>query len=156
MNNGKKPVFLTNGTGIYKIEKLIRAVILKNLETAETVTAEIIGSTVPGFAIIDMPKIVKTKDDSRAGSPEGVPKEQKMVHGQDARATKVRKRKSSQYFGVSFNKKSPTKKWKTAIWIGGKNISAGGFIDEVEAARAVDAMLEKRGLPRRNFPQASA
>lgn len=141
----KKPVFLTDGKGgIYKIEKLIKAAILKNLETGESITAEIIGSTVMGFAIIDMPKV----DDVPGKLPEA--SSGMASSGKPHKVYKPRKNKSSQYYGVSLGKGK--KPWRGCLWLDGKNVSTGGFITEVEAARSVDAELERKGQPKRNFP----
>jgi len=158
----KQPIFLTDGKGsIYKIEKLIRAAILKNLETGESITAEIIGSNVTGFAMIDMPKIPvspsvpRGRKDVPANLPKTAPASRIFAEasvGKSHKVYKPRKNKSSQYFGVTFNKKASKKKWGTAIWLDGKNVSVGVFETELEAGRAVDAKLEERGLPKRNFP----
>lgn len=138
----KQPIFLTDGKGgIYKIEKLIKAAILINLETKQTVTSEIIGSNITGFAIIEMPKIKDAPVDLPKIA-DGSPKKIKSKKG--------RKNKSSQYFGVAAGKGK--KPWRTSIWLDGKNVSTGSYDSEIEAARAVDTELEKRGKPKRNFP----
>ncbi len=142
----KKPVFLTDGKGgIYKIEKLIKGAILKNLETGEQLTVE---HPLPGFAVIDMPKVNAASSGKPEASDTNKPREN--MSGKDT-PRKTRKGKSSQYWGVGLNKK--TGKWKTAMYLDGKNISVGNaFVNEIDAAKAVDAELEKRGLPKRNFP----
>lgn len=61
---------------------------------------------------------------------------------------KVRKNKSSKYYGVGFFKG----KWRCAVWFEGRNISLGSFNDEVEAAKKVDEFRAGKGLPKRNFP----
>ncbi|MDD5327446.1 MAG: hypothetical protein PHY02_06485 [Phycisphaerae bacterium] len=139
----KKPVFLTDGKGgIFKITKLIKAAVLLNLETGQSYTAEINGSNVTGFAAIDMPTIKDvpsvlpetTGDKQRKSSPE-----------------KIKKGLKSHFYGVSWNAK--TKKWRTGFHPTPSTFHRfGEFQDETEAAKAVDAELEKRGLPKRNFP----
>ncbi len=136
----KKPVYLTDGKGgIYKIEKLIKAAVLKNLETNERITVE---HPLAGFAIINMPKV--------NDAPSNKPKAESVV--KPHKVYKQRKNKSSQYYGVSFCKKSSKKPWRACIWVNGRNITTGGFPTEIEAAKAIDVELEKRGLPKRNFP----
>lgn len=138
----KKPVFLTDGKGgIYKIEKLIKGAILKNLETGERLTVE---HPPSGFAVIDMPNVKDAPDKSSQTCPEGDESKPHKVY-------KRRKNKLSQYFGVTLDKK--TGKYKTGLWVNGKVISVGSaFPTEAEAAKAVDDRLEKEGLPKRNFP----
>jgi hypothetical protein len=137
----KSPIYYTDGTGIFKVEKLIRAVLLTNLETKEVITKEIVGSDIKGFAIIDLSKVKDVLADT--------PKVAGAIQKSD-KPRGPRKNKSSQYFGVSLSKQSG--KWHTALWLDGKNKSVGRFDMEIEAAKAVDAELVKRGLPKRNFP----
>lgn len=140
----KKPIFLTDGKGsIYKLEKLIKAAKLKNLETGESVTAETVGSSITGFAIIKMPEI---KDDE-INQPKTT-----IVAQKDKKPRKTKRGKSSQYFGVAAASKKAKKPWRTSIWLDGKNISTGSYDSEIEAAKAVDIELVKRGKPKRNFP----
>jgi len=138
----KKPIFLTDGKGsIYKIEKLIKAAKLKNLETGESVTAEIVGSSITGFAVINMPKI--------EGNDIDQPKTA-IAAQKDKKSRKTKRGKSSQYYGVAAARGK--KPWRTSIWLDGKNVSTGTYETEIDAARAVDAELEKKGKPKRNFP----
>ena len=139
-----KKVFLTDGDGIFKLVKPIKAVVLKNLETGELTTAEAIGNSVEGFAIIGMPKVMTELVSEPAIKDKLVPK---------LKQKKIRKGKTSQYYGVSLNSKATTaKRWRTFAWLEGRNVSFGNFETELEAARVVDEELVKRGLPKRNFP----
>ncbi len=140
-----KSVFFTDGKGgIYKIEKLVRAAVLVNLETQARVTAEMLGSQVSGFAMIKMPATeeitVLPADTSEAPTPEKKPR-------------KKRKSKSG-YYGVSAVPNSKKNPWRAVIFIEGKRINIGGFPTDVAAAKAVDAKLIEMGKPPRNFPQA--
>lgn len=47
----------------------------------------------------------------------------------------------SKYTGVTFNKKS--NKWRSQIWINGKNKTLGSFDDELEAHRAYQKELQQ-------------
>ena len=135
----EKSVFLTDGKGgIYKIEKLIKAAVLKNLETGEQLTVE---HPLAGFAIINMPKV----EDALVGSPKA------EAGGKPHKVYKQRKNKTSKYYGVAHQncKKNP---YRGVLHIEGQGVSLGGFPTDIEAAKAVDAALENRGLPKKNFP----
>lgn len=71
-----------------------------------------------------------------------------------AEAGRGRKRKtaSSIYYGVSWNKK--LRKWKAQLTCANRTISLGHFIQELEAARAVDAYVRANNLSIKllNFP----
>lgn len=136
----KKPIFLTDGMGgIFKFVRAVKSAVLLNLETNETVTSEIIGSNITGFAYINMP----TATDIAGKTETAVKKTRKM--------RKDSVKKSSHYFGVSLcnSKKNP---YRATLWLGGKNVGLGGYPTEEAAARAADDRLEKEGRPRKNFP----
>lgn len=143
-----KNIFFTDGKGgIYKIEKFVKAAVLVNLETKETVTAEMLGSQVSGFVKINMP----AADEIVAVSARPVDEAPKKTSAQ-----KPKKRKSkSGYYGVTTCTNSKKNPWRGKFWIKGVgNISAGSHPTEEKAAKAVDGELVKRGRPARNFPQA--
>lgn len=133
-----KRIYLTDGAGIFKIKKLVRAAVLINLETKETVIAEVLGSQVAGFAIVKLPRI------------EGVTA-QPRPPGRGHKRTKFH----SEYYGVgkSKSKKMP---WRAQVWDSKQKriINIGSFKTDKLAAEAVDAKLIEMGRPPRNFPQA--
>ena len=58
---------------------------------------------------------------------------------------------SSKYFGVSWSKE--LEMWMAVVWDAGKRYHLGGFDNEIDAARAVDAFIVKKRLKKElNFP----
>jgi len=154
--------FYTDGSSIFKLVPPETAVLI-NLETQKH-TKVIID---PDGELHGLRRVVINQADAAEKTflpePSPVAKRQykkRAVAGDPAGiTTSVRAGKSSKYYGVGFNKK--TGKYKTGFWVevGGvkKNIAAGSnHQTEEAAARAVDDKLQSLGLPRRNFPQATA
>ena len=60
---------------------------------------------------------------------------------QNCRNSNRKKNSSSQYKGVNFFKRD--KKWKAEIYVNGKNLFLGLFINEIDAAKAYDIAAKK-------------
>ena len=58
-------------------------------------------------------------------------------------------KKSSKYYGVSWNRRSLN--WVARIYIGGKGVHVGTFEDEDKAGKMVDVCLIKHFKEPRNF-----
>ena len=87
----------------------------------------------------------------RTGSPEQKQKQPKKhtrssAGGQRMGGRKIGKRTASRYKGVSWVKAQ--KKWKVTLMIGGETLHLGRFAGELDAARAYDAYVMKKKLPR--------
>jgi hypothetical protein len=146
MKNG---IYYTNGTGIFRVESLIRAAVLKNLETGETQTREIIGSNIEGFEIIKLPKVrQKTTEDKHPPHFESKVKQ----GGETDNTVQPGPKGKSGFLGVCFRKREG--KYFAQIAKSKKNgkyWAKSGFATAEEAKAARDAELTRRGI---NFQKA--
>ena len=145
----RKQIFLTDGNGIFKVDRFIKAAVLVNLETQEQMTAEMLGSQISGFAIIAMPSAeeIAVLPADAGGTPKKTASQQKPAKIEGGK-------KRSRYHGVSMSPHSKKNPWRAQVNIGGKYIHLGSFPTEVAAAKAFDAKLIEMGKSARNFPQA--
>ena len=88
--------------------------------------------------------------------PHGVPESvKKIIQESNATRLPMRKNNTSGYFGISYEKRKPTKHWRASISYKGKLLYVGNFASKEAAARARDKKaVELYGddYPRLNFP----
>jgi hypothetical protein len=118
--------------------------VLENLEDKTQVETKMLDDgSLKGFSPVELNR------------PEAPQKKQMRIT--DCKPRKYKPRSiagSTKYYGVSLN--NITGKYKAQVSQGGAYKWLGEYVDEVAAARAVDAELIRRGLEVRNFPVISA
>ena len=134
--------YFTDGKDIFRFEKFDKVAILKNLETNEIVRVP-----WPDDGRLDGFRRVELRQPADKPGPN--PKIEPDTGSISAKTRRERKGKCSKYYGVTSGYKG---KWRIQLKIKDKRINIGGFKTEIEAAKAVDAELERRGLKKKNFP----